>query len=627
MIQVTIDDNIVDLLPGEVMTVTKQVNDIGELKDRQSDFSNKVKAADTERNRATFGHAHIIGSSSNKPYRMLTASAMDSGVPTISNGYAILETSMEFTIYSSLVEMFSRLEGKSLRDLDLSDMDQHWTLANVTGSFGNTWDSGGFIWPIVDYGLMDVSTRRIFIDQILPGVFFKTLFTRIHTEAGYTFTIDDLPDARFDQMILPASIIPIKGDKNISGRVNMVASLTTPQSVTTGFVAIVFQTVVTPAVPANYNSGTGTFEFIDPVRVRFDFDLDITNNTVGDIDLQFQNTVGGVFETITIPASSTVNEVFSFEEYFEQNSSFNFTVRGSAAGVDLDSGTITLNFISGEPGGIAHDATNDYITMAGLVPDIGQKEFIKTVCQMLCLTAVPDPVTNNIDYKWFGELKQNLSSAKDWTGKLDMESVQVEYRFGDYAQTNWLRYKKSEDDPTLTGNGSFTIDDTTLPKEKDVVELPFASSTMVKRLDGEDVAYINLLDGSGNFSVDSEPRVLILEKKTQVGNDIEYIEVLGGGPVSSNEDTDLPYTYFILPDKDYNLGFEDNLIDTHYSDLVSMLHRVKKLTGKFNLNAQDINQCDHFIPIWLSQFGHYFYLNKIEDFVAGQLTKCTLIRI
>lgn len=103
MIQVTIDDNIVDLLPGEVMTVTKQVNDIGELKDRQSDFSNKVKAADTERNRATFGHAHIIGSSSNKPYRMLTASAMDSGVPTISNGYAILETSMEFTIYSSLV--------------------------------------------------------------------------------------------------------------------------------------------------------------------------------------------------------------------------------------------------------------------------------------------------------------------------------------------------------------------------------------------------------------------------------------------------------------------------------------------------------------------------------------------
>lgn len=623
MIQVTIDDIIVDLLPGEVVAITKQVDDLGELKDRQSDFTNKIKLPPTANNRKLYDHADIIGSQSVKPYRRLTASIIDHGVPTMANGYAILDGDYQATLYAATVDFFARLEGLTLRDLDLSDMDHAWTLAKVTASFAHTYTTG-YIYPIIDYNGMP-NTRDIDVREILPAVFARTIWDRIHSEAGYTWTGDLLTSGRFLQLILPFIPGPgAHGDNNISPRVNVGVSLSSPLSISMGASVVVWQNVVSSATPANYNNSNGVFTFIDKVTVRFDFDISLQNTTGGGIDVIISSSTTGAIEQVTVPASTTLPHTFSWTGTFEEAEAIHFEIEATNFGVDLLSGSgVEAVFISGSPGGIAFGAANNYISMAGIVPEMKQKDFVKAIWQMFSLVPTPDPVTNNIHYNWRGDLTENIKDARDWSAKIDMKSVSVEYRHGDYGQINWLKYKEDDDDIGELGNGSFTVDDQTLEQERDIIELPFAATRMVTRLAGDLVPYIDAIDAGGDFENEVEPRILVLDKQTLIGNGIDYTD----GTTTTNQDTNLPYAYFIHPDKTESIGFENNLIDTYYPQLASMLDKVKKVTALFNLSRKDIQKVDHFIPIWLAQYGHYFYLNKIDDFVSGRLTKCTLIRM
>jgi len=48
---------------------------------------------------------------------------------------------------------------------------------------------------------------------------------------------------------------------------------------------------------------------------------------------------------------------------------------------------------------------------------------------------------------------------------------------------------------------------------------------------------------------------------------------------------------------------------------------------EFNLNPIDINKFNPKIPIYLDYYGAYFYVNKINNYETGKLTKCDIIRI
>jgi uncharacterized protein YqkB len=45
------------------------------------------------------------------------------------------------------------------------------------------------------------------------------------------------------------------------------------------------------------------------------------------------------------------------------------------------------------------------------------------------------------------------------------------------------------------------------------------------------------------------------------------------------------------------------------------------------LSAQDVEEFNQFIPIYIEKYGQYFFVNKIKNFVAGKTTKVELIRI
>ena len=59
-----------------------------------------------------------------------------------------------------------------------------------------------------------------------------------------------------------------------------------------------------------------------------------------------------------------------------------------------------------------------------------------------------------------------------------------------------------------------------------------------------------------------------------------------------------------------------------------MLVKAKTMNVELVLNEQDIEELDYFTPIYLKQFGSYFYISKISNFISNKkLTKVELIKL
>ena len=65
----------------------------------------------------------------------------------------------------------------------------------------------------------------------------------------------------------------------------------------------------------------------------------------------------------------------------------------------------------------------------------------------------------------------------------------------------------------------------------------------------------------------------------------------------------------------------------NYSALVNSLQHVVVLKVKMLLNAVDILNFDQFVPVYLRQFGRYYYVNKISNWASGKLCDVELLQL
>ena len=58
-----------------------------------------------------------------------------------------------------------------------------------------------------------------------------------------------------------------------------------------------------------------------------------------------------------------------------------------------------------------------------------------------------------------------------------------------------------------------------------------------------------------------------------------------------------------------------------------MLVKYRKLTLYIVLDSYNIQQFQPLVPVYLDQFGAYFFVNKIDGFKENYLTKVELVRL
>lgn len=65
----------------------------------------------------------------------------------------------------------------------------------------------------------------------------------------------------------------------------------------------------------------------------------------------------------------------------------------------------------------------------------------------------------------------------------------------------------------------------------------------------------------------------------------------------------------------------------NYQGIIDTVQQVKVLKAKFLLTTIDILNFSPYTPVFLKQYGHYFYVNKISQWETGKLCEVELIQL
>lgn len=638
--QLLINDKEINLSLKSVISLNSQINDIAELVDQQSNYSNTIEAPRTRENSANLENIDQIVSNSNLPYIKNRARVIVSGIEISNNGFAIIsgsESTINIVVYSGNIDFFSIIEKLNLRDIDLSDMDHTWISSDILGSFANT-EVEGWKYPIIDYGGLPESSRIIDPKNLKVAVFFSNIFKRIIANAGFSVEGDILSNDKFLRLILPSGEIELLRAQRWLNARKFSAKLS-PFSFGASSTSV------------DYYAGTNSV----------DYDL-------GGLFIQNPTWVpssGAPLSGITVPEPM----------WWDLKITITFTISGWTTGASL----AQIYFFNGSTGGYYHPGGDGTFTitledlcpvvnnltvpilplvvnligcgisiLSGIwsgipnkkgvyygstiniepnLPDITEKEFVKQIAQIFGLIFRTDYLTKTISIRQFADIVNSIPEALNWTYKMSKNDASVEYNLGKYAQKNFFKYKKDDSDqeaPEGFADGVFTVDNETLDPENEAISIDFSPTIMKKRLKFIDVPLINQKDPvTMDFSVKTEPRILIDDTQDILGDPLIFDDSITSVSVS----TDIPLCYFWLEEKTYNLKFSDSILLDNYSSLTRVLNKTKKLVVLMNLTALDFYNLDHFKPIYLHQYSAYFYINKVMDFTGIGLTKVELIRI
>jgi hypothetical protein len=249
-----------------------------------------------------------------------------------------------------------------------------------------------------------------------------------------------------------------------------------------------------------------------------------------------------------------------------------------------------------------------------------QTDFIKMICNLFGL--IPDTIARDRKIKFwnFNDLYKNISIARDWSAYLSETEDECELKFGDYARNNYLKYEDSDDVVEDTGKGTMQIDDETLDYEEDMVALSVSTCDENKILTDINVSRINFNEWNSDDSVydaadDIDPRIVYVKQVT--GKTFGIRDSLSGG---TSYDT-------VSPKIACSSEVSFSQLIVNYAGLSRLLTKTNLRKAKFNLPVYEVAGLKHYIPIYLSQYRAYFYVNKINDYVPGQLCTIDLIKL
>ena len=656
-----INDTVVDIDPKTKIGITRQVNNIAELKNRQADYTNQFTLPPSEKNRTLLENAEQVQNLSRSPYRKIPARLSQTGVETV--GYVIVTGAgtkgYSCVFYSGNLNFFSLIEGKKISDLNLSDLEHEWNMTNVIDSRNNQWDDSGYIYPLIDtvgdgINFLNVAPA-VEWRWLTPWVFMKRIWDQIHKEAGFTYSGKFLQTDRFNNLV--TNLVANKPQSsNMTFRAIHGTITPFPQNVgveqTTNYIRHYLviddsnsQAVNFPGTASNPTSQV--FNPILPGLYSFDFNVNIVTAffaKVNRIEIVVNEVTGG------LPIQRRVVKTFYPGTDFN---SLQCVLKVEDVEIATDEMiTMRLFFYPLTPAthhnqffiqpdtGITLTGAKFEKVLPGLtwkikenLYDMTQTDFIKNICQRFCLIPDAEKLLNEIEYFQFSEIVDNIGNAYDWSDKVTHNSA-LTFRNNQYGQNSLMKWADAKDFFTKEGvavdgdfgDYEFTIDDTALEIKKTVLELAFHPSMMVLRFQGIQTPKILYHDKDNpvisDWTEDVGPRMLSMNRVS--GSNFAYLDL--GVPTTTVVNDNVPFCYFKDQSQSFDLTFE-SASKSDYKDLIRVLQTYKALVEQCLLSPVDVSQFSFKRPLFIKKHGSYFYMIKIPNYFDGQYCGVEIIKI
>ncbi len=640
-----IGDTLCDIDDDEIIAVNKQVNDIGEMKDRKTDSTATFKIRKSRAMRALFELTGEVGANTDFPYLKQTCRYIQDGIEIITNGRVVVERSDEqyYTVsaYSGNKDFFTLLEDKKINDLSLPSCDHTWDAQTQATSNLSDLD---YIYPGVepsdDSGIIPLtdtgSRAEVYGGWVWPFVKMKAILDEIISNSGYKAEGAIFENEKFLSMFMPIANREISAVDRwlFSGTDN--AWKTYPGGAYDFYFGFHWsQDIVGANDPAWVNdillvrlSGKYTIELQVLEKLQEGYQATGAKMSIlsGTAYVDFAEVTD-----YTIMQNPTGEQVilkkFTFEEDLSFGQQFRFQIKATHLGSILKWRWIgicwSIQITKIESPKITYGSTFDSTagtSIANNLPDMKQTDFIKLICNMFALIPEADSRNRKILFWNYQTLYDNIPTARDWSEYLSESDDDVEFKFGNYAQRNYMKFKESQDVLENNGMGVLGVLDETLEASRDAFTLPVCysdeiivlSDVLVNRIgfnkySAKDSAY------ESNTKID--PRVVIMKEAT--GKTFGFRTLVGGGT-----------SYDALNCKvSTTLDISFPALINNYVGLSRMLHRTNLRKAKFNLPAYEVAGFKHYIPVYLRQYKAYFYVNKISNYVVGKLCTVELIKL
>lgn len=691
MLELYINDSFIELSDESKIGLTFVSNEIGSIQNKRANFSNQFKVPKTGNNVSALGYPNQLNSTSTLPYSKLPCRIVQDGIEIITNGYAIINDAGEHisvTVYSGNADFFELIKGLKLSDIDLSEFNHTWNLANAIDNIDNQTNEDGYVYGLVAYGESFPGGGNVRLSKLLPSIRCKKILEKIVEQTGFTISGNIYSDSEsiLHKMVIPYCRNEEQQELEVYDTQLFNVGLTTNSSLTT----------LPTDAPFFYPYGElGNIPFDDELTPHFDNGgLHSAGKYVVGLECyqKFTTTVNVTFKALPLTGATSINQSQTVRVTIFRKNTLGSVVQvgyseetfyGGAMNVLLTrtltvtTDTILVNvgdifyvnvseivhaaYYNG--GGYISGAVGDYefkvlntstfennvdgnlvygrnLTMSSLLPDMLQSDFIKNILQITCGQIQCDSYSNTLYLTSFQEVSES-TTVKDWSEKVNDKTDTIKLH-SNYAQNNYLKYKADSSNevtagvPNNIGDGVILINDESLPKEATMIQLQFAGTTIsTPRIIGSGhvrvMPLVNKVDPSTYyFTLKTEPRILLYERETySLPVRYEGISTVDTLPYYSLQTTNYT-TWFIdtITDRTYQLGFNNNLITTFFQTFIATVTNYKEVEVEVNLTAMDLNNFfDHSIPVYISKYQEKFYVDSINNYQKGKLTKCTLIRL
>lgn len=648
-----INGQLADLDAGQVIAQTKQVNDLNSLDNRQTNYTNKFKLPKTANNVRIMNFLSLTGNNSNVPYQKNECSLYsDNGECFVYNGWAVITDggdAYEAVVYDGIIDLYKKIEGKSLADLTLTELNHEKNVDTVILSWATNinWK---FKYIIADYNGKTMSTSNIGgtatpainIDHMVPSVKVAWLWDKLFTENGFSYngTIFNSEDFNNLWITYPKGVATIENEELLfeSDDYSYQGKIENASRYVRKYFAVFNDTKEYSDTMRNIDKihlqvpETGRYKLevsgkLNTVKDRYDY----ANNLIETKDVPC-NIIMGKNAQAKNPLTVTPSEIIAgnvasksdFSKTIFINLNENDTICLDISATEeknlevftISSGSmLNVKLTKVEPGVFDFNAA---------FADFPIRDFLNEVVHRYGLTMYKDAYSNSYTFLTLKELFQD-SAIINWSDKF-IKKASENYIYSNYAQQNWLRYNYNEKENSHN-DGCITIQNTNLPESRDVIKSKiyspeksqvtlFNRKTNVYKLWDKEIVE-NPEPGEVAVTYKAlDKRYYFLRQEIKTG--LYYItsDLLQQSGIFNK----IPVEAFT------NLSFSD-IAGSYYTPLQQILDKACIVTADLYLKDTDVINFDFKKRYYIEQLGANFIVNKINNYIPGKPVKCELIKV
>lgn len=291
-------------------------------------------------------------------------------------------------------------------------------------------------------------------------------------------------------------------------------------------------------------------------------------------------------EEQTVNWSLTVPVEFDFANNYVMFRCWYKSIDGELPVCTLHDMTFNFTQISVENAGY-----KSTIQIAKNLPSFKQVDFVKTICNLLGVFAMPPAAGSNA----IRLVRANVfraDEAQDWTGYLVSGGDSMQFTFGDLAQQNIITYKDISDDSLEPTQSYFQVENENIEKESTFLEVP-------------------LTELSGG-------RLKLFTKEVNDDGKIEYARENVGDVVMRLEDRG--GTAFATWD-----GMRTRDILSRFADFARLVSAPVVVKKRFRLSPIILKNVDFCRPVYIRQTGRFYGIISIS--AGGDLATVEMLEL